>query len=129
MKTVKPPVFLFLISLSGFSQDYKEMMRDPSVNFYDVVREAEQYFENNPKGKVSDYTPFQRWKYENEPHYYPSGIRNQSSQLLAQKAYEDYVVRNPRTAAIVLCIACSIGKIKNAFIGQLSVGLEKVGLL
>jgi photosystem II stability/assembly factor-like uncharacterized protein len=99
MHTSKAPVFLLLLSFTGFSQNYKEMMQDPSYNFYEVVREAESYFENNPKGKGTGYTPFQRWKYENEPHYYPSGVRNQSSHFIAEKAFEDFIAKNPGSAA------------------------------
>lgn len=57
------------------AQRYKEMMEDPSINFYTVVAEAEAYFENNDKGKGSGYTPYMRWKVANEPIYYPNGDR------------------------------------------------------
>jgi len=40
------------ISFTSFSQKkYKLMMNDLSVNFYDVCKEADAYFEEHKKGK------------------------------------------------------------------------------
>jgi len=40
------------ISFTSFSQKkYKLMMNDLSVNFYDVCKEADVYFEKHKKGK------------------------------------------------------------------------------
>ncbi len=67
------------------------MMNDPNVNFYDVVKEADAYFANRDKGKGSGYAPYQRWKYLNENHYYPSGIRNNVSPYFAQEAFQAFL--------------------------------------
>lgn len=80
-----------LLTEKGAAQTYKQMMNDPNVNFYDVVKEAEKYFEHRDKGKGSGWAPFQRWKHLNESHYYPSGIRNQSSPYFAQEAYSAFL--------------------------------------
>ena len=53
------------------------MADDINVNLYDVVAEAEAYFENiDITKKGSGWKAFQRWLHENEPKYYPSGVRN-----------------------------------------------------
>lgn len=87
--------FLFCISIviptSLVAQTYKQMMNDPNLNFYDVVKEADSYFANRDKGKGSGYAPFQRWKYENEYRFYPTGVRNLSSPYFAQEAYSSFL--------------------------------------
>jgi len=76
MKTFLTVVILGLFHFS-FSQKWKEMANDQNINLYDVVYEAEAYFKNiNKSKKGSGWKGYQRWLYENEPKYYPSGIRN-----------------------------------------------------
>jgi len=43
---------IMLFSSNTNAQSYKAMMKDNSVNFYDVVSAAESYFEGKDKGKV-----------------------------------------------------------------------------
>jgi hypothetical protein len=62
---MKLAAFLFLLctsSLSFSQSNYKEMMQDMSINFYDVCAAAELYFETHPKGKGSGWKGYQRWK-------------------------------------------------------------------
>ncbi|MBI3259003.1 MAG: T9SS type A sorting domain-containing protein [Ignavibacteriae bacterium] len=80
-----------LFSSPVIAQNYLRMMDDPNVNFYDVVKEADAYFANRDKGKGTGYAPYQRWKYLNENHYYPSGIRNNVSPYFVQEAYSAFV--------------------------------------
>lgn len=87
-------IFCLLFSSPVFAQKYKMMMNDPNVNFYDVVKEADAYFANRDKGKGTGYAPYQRWKYLNENHYYPSGIRNKVSPYFVQDAYSAFVNRS-----------------------------------
>ena len=62
------------------------MANDLNVNLYDVVEEAEEYFKNIDKTKKgSGWKAYQRWLYENEPKYYPSGNRILLSQTLFLK--------------------------------------------
>ncbi len=82
----------------GFGQKYKIMMEDPSVNFYDVVKEADRYFENRDKGKGSGFVNYQRWKYENESKYYPSGNREGISPTFAYDQFESFIAKNPSSA-------------------------------
>lgn len=66
-----------------------------SINFYTVCDSADAYFAVHGKGKGSGYTPYQRWKYLNEPMYYPSGDRT-IDHLAPYKAYQE-LKKAPRT--------------------------------
>ena len=47
------------------------MINDPSINVYEVVAEAESYFQNIDKNaKGSGWKAYNRWLYENEPKFY-----------------------------------------------------------
>lgn len=69
----------------SFSQQWKEMANDNNVNLYDVVAEAEAYFENIDITKKG--SAYQRWLYENEPKFYPSGVRNNVKSDFVSKEY------------------------------------------
>ena len=62
---MKHVTLLFLLVV-GFQQtvqvqNYKDLMEDTSVNFYDVVKEAEAYFKTiDTKKKGTGYKPFLR---------------------------------------------------------------------
>lgn len=74
---------------------YKKMMYDNSVNFYDVVEAAEEYFGTIDKtAKGSGYKPFMRWVAANEYKYFPSGDRAQVDPLFAEKAYQKFLDDN-----------------------------------
>lgn len=89
-------VLLFLISGGvAYSQEYKRMMHDPTVNFYDACAAAEAYFATHGKGKGSGWKGYQRWKAENEPRFYPSGDRSNVDPHFASKAYAYFIQNNP----------------------------------
>lgn len=71
------------------------MMTDNSVNFYDVVEEAENYFATHGKGKGSGWKNFQRWIVDNEYKYYPSGDRSNVDPYFVSKQYEEFIANNP----------------------------------
>ncbi|MCB0653978.1 MAG: HYR domain-containing protein, partial [Saprospiraceae bacterium] len=92
-------VVLFSISLNA--QRYKEMMDDLSVNFYDVCKEADKYFETiNKDQKGSGYKGYQRWKYANEYKFYPSGQRDRIDPYFVEHAFEAYLKNNPSQANV-----------------------------
>lgn len=83
---------LCILTNAMYAQEYKQLMNDPSVNFYDVVKSAEAYFKTIDKdAKGSGYKPYMRWKYENEAKYYPSGVRNNSNPLMPNIAFKQYL--------------------------------------
>ncbi len=71
--------------------NYKTMIDDPSINFYDVCAAADLYFETHDKGKGSGWVGYQRWKAENESKYFPSGDRSQADPRFAEKQYQKFV--------------------------------------
>ncbi|MBL4709150.1 MAG: hypothetical protein JKY48_12005 [Flavobacteriales bacterium] len=83
MKIYKTLILLLLVnSLSAqessaeLEERYKTSMSDPSVNFYEVLKDAEAYFSTIDKNvKGSGWKPFQRWVNANEYKYYPDGDR------------------------------------------------------
>jgi photosystem II stability/assembly factor-like uncharacterized protein len=83
--------FILSIGLNATSQvHYKQMMYDPSFNFYDVCDAAELFFETHDKGKGSGWKPYQRWKAENESKYYPTGDRLNSVPNFAMVQYNQF---------------------------------------
>lgn len=76
MKKITSLTFIFLISFVTYGQKYIDIMNDPSVNVYEVIKEAENYFKIHPdKGRGTGWKQYQRWKYYNESRFYPSGNR------------------------------------------------------
>ena len=88
-----------VFSLQVNAQIYKEMMHDPSVNFYDVVEEAEAYFKEHGKGKGSGWKGYNRWKYQNESRFYPDGDRSTVDPYLPLKSYQRLLLEMPQSAA------------------------------
>jgi PKD repeat protein len=58
-----------------------EMMKDQTVNFYDVQKEANNYFETHPKGKGSGWKQYKRWEYFTKQRVYPTGDRINHAQV------------------------------------------------
>lgn len=86
----KSALFFLLFSatlLYAQSPIYKDMMKDMRINFYTVCDSAEAYFDLHGREKGSGYTPFLRWKYENEPKYYPDGNRMETDETMPYREY------------------------------------------
>jgi len=89
MKKILLLFVIVFVSLNLHAQKkYKWMINDNSINFYDVCKEAEKYFETHEKGKGSGWKGYQRWKNENESKYAPFGVRNNIDPLFVSKAYQ-----------------------------------------
>jgi photosystem II stability/assembly factor-like uncharacterized protein len=89
-------IFAIVFVNFSFSQQWKEMANDIDVNVYDVVAEAESYFKNIDKSKKgSGWKAYNRWLYENEPKFYPSGDRNTVESNFAAKEFKNFVSNNP----------------------------------
>ena len=97
MKLLLLTLFVGLSSLV-FSQKWKELAQDPQVNFYDVVAVAEAHFDTIDKfAQGSGWKGYQRWRYENEKKYYPSGDRTQIDPYFAENAYKEYLNSAPES--------------------------------
>ncbi|MGK0435804.1 MAG: hypothetical protein ACJAX0_000032 [Flavobacteriales bacterium] len=91
-KTIALILVSFFISESVSAQKlYKEMMQDPSYNFYEVCKEADKHFTQNGMGKGSGYKGYQRWKNENESKFAPSGVRSNVDPRFVAKAYRKFL--------------------------------------
>lgn len=91
--------FSLLLSTVNAQKTYKLMMEDLSINFYDVCKEADKYFETHDKDvKGSGYKPYQRWKNANEYKYYPSGDRSKTDPFFVEKAYNSFIKNNPQAS-------------------------------
>lgn len=84
--------------LTPAQQNWKAMKDDPSVNFYDVCKAADEYFATHDKGKGSGYKGYMRWRSFNEPKYYPTGDRTTVDERIPAKAYarlkKEHAARN-----------------------------------
>lgn len=89
-------IALAALPLAVTAQDYKTMMNDMNVNFYDVCEAAEAYFEVHGKGKGSGWKGYQRWRYANEYKYYPSGDRSNVDPYFVKHAYEEFLRNTPQ---------------------------------
>ncbi len=57
------------------------MMQDPTVNFFDVQREADAYFEVVGTGRGTMYKIYKRWEYMNDDRTFPTGERPNQAHL------------------------------------------------
>lgn len=59
-------ILLFLIFIHSVSnaQKWIEMINDPYANFYDVKKEADNFFKTHSTGKGSGFKQYKRWEYE-----------------------------------------------------------------
>jgi len=57
------------------------MMQDPTVNIYDVQREANSYFEKVGTGRGTMYKIYKRWEYMNYDRTFPTGERPSQAHL------------------------------------------------
>ena len=95
-------IILFILVFTSFqalAQEpaYKQMMQDPSINFYTVCQEAENYFKTIDKTKKgSGWKPFQRWKEANEYKYFPDGNRANEDPFFVAKQYKAFLTQNGR---------------------------------
>ena len=95
------PLFLVssFISIPSFSQDWVKKMQDPSVNFYDVQKSFNKFWEkeekkekfksfftfrNKTEEENEGYVMYKRWEEHVAPRVYPSGDRG----LIAQGGEE-----------------------------------------
>ena len=70
-----------------------EMMQDESVNFYDVQRAFNIYWEGREITKGSGWKPFKRWEWWIENHINPDGTRKPADHTY--KEYMKYIKEHP----------------------------------
>lgn len=78
------------LPLLGISQPFKHKYDDPRVNVNDLIQEAENWFRENGTGRGTGWKGYQRWKYEYERRFYPSGERSSFDPMMAAKEYATF---------------------------------------
>lgn len=66
---------VILISNNLFSQEWVEKMQDPNVNFYEVQKSFNKYWENRIIERSKGYKQYKRWEYMVAPRVFPTGNR------------------------------------------------------
>ena len=97
---------ILIISIAAFTQsntkynaDYAshpywiEMMQDHSVNFYEVQKAFNAYWENREITKGCGWKPYKRWEWWQARHIYPDGTRHEPD--LIYKEYTKYLTSHP----------------------------------
>lgn len=87
---------LFFLLLAGLpaglfaQQPYRALLYDNRVNVNEVIRVADEYFKEAGTGKGTGYKGFNRWRYEYERRFYPSGDRSQFNPQLPWTEYRNF---------------------------------------
>ena len=94
-------LILFLTTTGIYPQDWKEMAKNNNYNFYEVVNEAERYFERIDKlKKGSGWKDYKRWVYENEPKFYPLGVRDSIDPYFIAKEFKKFLSNQQKSSPI-----------------------------
>ena len=88
-------LFIFAINFNSFSQKWTEMMRDPNANYYDIVKEFDNYWKDKTYERGKGYKAFKRWQWFVEPRVAPSGNMKFSSRVYAYEQYQKHLEENP----------------------------------
>lgn len=57
------------------------MVKDMDINFYDIQKEANEYYSTRSQGKGSGWKQYKRWEWFTEPRVFPTGNRINHSQV------------------------------------------------
>ncbi|MFN0013950.1 MAG: hypothetical protein ACKVU2_05325, partial [Saprospiraceae bacterium] len=87
---------LALLATTAFSQnkDWLLKMQDPTVNFWEVQQEFNDYWKNRTDFKGNGYKVFKRWEYINELRAAPDGKLQTPDEVLLE--YERYMAEAPQ---------------------------------
>ena len=72
------------------------MMTDTNANFYDIVKEFDNYWKDRPYEKGKGYKAFKRWQWFAEPRVFPSGNLKFASRGYALEKYQEFLNENSR---------------------------------
>ncbi len=88
---------LFLFIGSAHAQIWAEMMKDPSVNYYETRAAFDSAWAGIIPQKGSGYKVFERWSHYMEPRVYPKGNVTDASR--GYEEFQLYLKENPQIAA------------------------------
>ena len=92
----KITLLLLISCFTTFSQKWTEMMTDTNANFYDIVKEFDNYWKDRPYEKGKGYKAFKRWQWFAEPRVFPSGNLKFASRGYALEKYQEFLNENSR---------------------------------
>lgn len=78
----------FCLNVHG--QKWVEMMSDTNANFYDIVKEFDNYWKDREVEKGKGYKAFKRWQWFIEPRVYPSGNMKYASRTYALEQHNAF---------------------------------------
>ena len=78
-----------------FGQKWTEMMRDPNANYYDIVKEFDNYWKDKTYERGKGYKAFKRWQWFVEPRVYPTGDMKFAARGYAFEQYQKHLEQNP----------------------------------
>ncbi|MCE3229609.1 MAG: hypothetical protein K0S32_4160 [Bacteroidetes bacterium] len=86
-------IFAFIIAALGSAkaQKWTEMMQDPNANFYDIVKEFDNYWKDRPYERGKGYKAFKRWEWFTAPRVYPTGNMKFASRGYALEKYKEFM--------------------------------------
>ena len=99
-KKILSLVILCSLILSVKAQKWTEMMRDPNANYYDIVKEFDEYWKDRPYERGHGYNAFRRWQWFVAPRVYPSGDMKFASRNLAYEIYKEYLIENSQNKQV-----------------------------
>ncbi len=83
------PLLLLLITSTIKAQTWVDLMLDPKVNFYDVQREFNNYWNEREIPRSKGWKQFKRWEDFMGPRVYPTGERIDNG--IAWREYYNYM--------------------------------------
>jgi len=96
-KTVNFIIAFFTLASFSNAQEWSRMMQDPNANFYDIVKEFDNYWKDRPYERGKGYKAFKRWQWFAEPRVYPSGDMRLASRGFALEQYQQFLNENPNS--------------------------------
>lgn len=84
-------IITLTLSNNSFSQKWTEMMRDPNANYYDIVKEFDNYWKDKTYERGKGYKAFKRWQWFVEPRVYPTGDMKFAARNYAFEQYQNHL--------------------------------------
>lgn len=72
-KSITLIIAFIILTTTIKAQKWTEMMQDPNANFYEIVKEFDNYWKDKSYERGKGYNAFRRWQWFMETRVYPSG--------------------------------------------------------
>jgi hypothetical protein len=90
---------LFALSINA---QFKQLdVKDTTANFYDIVKDFENYWKDKEPTPGSGYKIFKRWAHDMEPRVYPTGNLNNGGAKRSYEEYQKYLNTNKSAKQII----------------------------